>query len=222
MNRCRSADWAQPCRCGCSQRAIRRRALCRNSSSCDFCRCGCRSACTSTRPTVRSRTPGSDALATNAADPVELRASDTAVDGDAQAGGVAAWRGRGWRPATPPCPGRGQIADATHCLPSPNTAKLRFQGRGRLRRVHRGRSTRSPRPRQAATPPADPCRGVAPRRPIRAEGSRPAVSQRWQLRAEGRPSSTRISEGPAWRVLGATRAPLLPSRSSGSSPPKPG
>ncbi len=33
---------------------------------------------------------------------------------------------------------------------------------GRLPRVHRGRSTRSPRPRQAAIPPADPCRGSRP------------------------------------------------------------
>ncbi len=40
-----------------------------------------------------------------------------------------------------------QIADTTHCLTSPNAAKIRFQGRGRLPRVHRGRSTRSPRPR---------------------------------------------------------------------------
>ncbi len=76
--------------------------------------------------------------------------------------------------------GPGQIADATRCLTSPNAAKLwPLRGRGRLPRVHRGRSTRSPRPRQAATPPADPRRG-----------SRSAPSPRWQLRAKLLPCGT--------------------------------
>ncbi len=50
-------------------------------------------------------------------------------------------------------PGPEEITDVAVCLTGPNAAKIRFPGRGRLPRVHRGRSTRSPRPRQAATPP---------------------------------------------------------------------
>ncbi len=98
-------------------------------------------------------------------------------------------RGRGWRPATPPCPGRDQIADATHCLTSPNAAKIRLRGRGRLPSVHRGRSTRSPRPR--LTPHRRPLRakGAAPRRPDdrrpTTDDRRPTTDDRRQAQSRG-------------------------------------
>ncbi len=88
------------------------------------------------------------------------------VDEDVQAGGVAACRGRGWRPATPPCPGRAQIAPATHCLTSPNTAQIRSQAGG----VYHA-STVAGRP-GARAPGRQPYRP-----PIRAEGAVPQRAQ---------------------------------------------
>ncbi len=85
-----------------------------------------------------------------------------------------AWVETGHAALPGPGPNRG-------CNPLPDEPKRREnppqRPGGRLPRVHRGRSTRSPRPRQAAIPP-----------PIRAEG---AVPQRWQLRAKLLPCGTK-------------------------------
>ncbi len=82
-------------------------------------------------------------------------------------------------------PGPGPNRGATHCLTSPNAAKIRFKGRGRLPRVHRGRSTRSPRPRQAPHRHADPCRGVAPRLLAATTDDRPQTPTAGKMSAAG-------------------------------------
>ncbi len=112
-----------------------------------------------------------DALATHAVDPVEPRASDTAVDRHAQAGGMAACRGRGWRPATPPCPGRAE----SRLQPAASRAQTPQKSASKAGGVYHA-STVAGRPGARAP-------GRQPHRPpIRAKGSRTAVSQRRPLR----------------------------------------
>ncbi len=53
----------------------------------------------------------------------------------------------------------------THCLTNQTPQKSGSVGWGRVSHAATvSRSTRSPRPRQAATPPAGPCKGAAHRR----------------------------------------------------------
>ncbi len=93
------------------------------------------------------------------------------------------------------------------CNPLPHEPKHRKtplpRPGGRLPSVHRGRSTRSPRPRQAAIPPADPCRG-----------SRPAATARPQWRAERAPSGTSCCGEDAGRGTCALRRWYRSSRQS--------
>ncbi len=110
------------------------------------------SACMSTRPKVRSLVPGCGRARDQGRAPRRTPRKCNGCRRGPRGRRCGACRGRGWR------------------------------GRGRLPRVHRGRSTRSPRPRQAPH-----------RRPIRAKGSLPAVSQRRQLRAELAPIGTSLA-----------------------------
>ncbi len=110
-----------------------------------------------TRPTVRSLVPGGG-RARDAVHPDELRASETAVDEDPEAGGVVPAGGVGGdRPRRPAR--AGPITTATRCLTSPNAAKICFQGRGGLPRVHRAPVDPEPAPPAGTTPPADPRKG---------------------------------------------------------------
>ncbi len=99
-------------------------------------------------------------------------------------------------------PGPEQITEATHCLTNPNAAKIRFPGGGRLPRLHRGRSTRSPRPRQAPHRP-----------PIRAEGSRPGPAQNTPATC----AAVRLSAAPGRFGPSAAHAARKPSRSTSSA-----